>query len=112
MRAFLDLWRAILVDSGHRAGCPVLAVAVEDSPQGADSPALAAAAEVFRSWETLLSSSFVDHGVASEEARDLAAFVVAAVEGAVALCRAQRSTAPLDRVDARLERLVAEATGT
>jgi len=37
----------------------------------------------------------------------VAVLIVAAVEGSVAICRAQRSAAPLDDVAAELESLVA-----
>lgn len=34
LQAFLALWRGIVVESGFRAGCPVLAVSVEEPPAG------------------------------------------------------------------------------
>ena len=37
MREFLVMWRKIIVDSDYRAGCPVLAVAVEE-PDDDDAP--------------------------------------------------------------------------
>lgn len=43
LRAFLALWRGIVVDSDFRAGCPVLAVAVEEPPVDETPPALLAA---------------------------------------------------------------------
>lgn len=110
LRAFLDLWRKIVVDSDFHAGCPVLAVAIEE-PQGADiPPALAAAAEVFEQWETLPADSLRAHGAETEQAAQLATLVVAAVEGTVAMCRAQRSTQPLDRTAEQLQALIAAAT--
>ena len=48
---------------------------------------------------------------ASPRPGQLATLVVAAAEGAVAMCRAQRSTEPLDRVAAQLEDLLTEAAG-
>ncbi|WP_243766606.1 hypothetical protein [Streptomyces sp. GC420] len=47
------------------------------------------------------------HGVDAAQAAQVAALVVAAVEGTVALCRARRSTEPLDRTTAQLQSLVA-----
>ena len=56
-------------------------------------------------WTSILAQSLRDHGAA--DADRLAVLVVAAVEGSVAMCRTQRSTAPLDDVAAKLESLVA-----
>ncbi|MET8847812.1 TetR/AcrR family transcriptional regulator [Amycolatopsis sp. NPDC004625] len=111
LRAFLALWREVLVGSEFRAGCPVLAVSVEEAPDEDRLAVLTAAAAVFDGWETQLADSLRDHGVADGEAEELATLVVAAAEGAVALCRAQRSTVPLDRVAARLESLLTAAAG-
>ncbi|MFF0084455.1 TetR/AcrR family transcriptional regulator [Streptomyces canus] len=106
LRAFLALWRKIVVDSDFRAGCPVLAVSIEEPPTDETPPAVVAAAEVFTSWESLLSASLREHGVEREQAAQLATLVVAAVEGTVAMCRAKRSIEPLDRTAEQLQALV------
>ncbi|MEU7071818.1 TetR/AcrR family transcriptional regulator [Streptomyces narbonensis] len=111
LRAFLALWRRIVVESDFHAGCPVLAVAIEEPPAGEVPPALAAAAEVFEQWETLLADSLREHGAEAGQAAQLATLVVAAVEGTVAMCRAKRSTEPLDRTAEQLEALISGATG-
>ncbi|MFF4837335.1 TetR family transcriptional regulator C-terminal domain-containing protein [Streptomyces sp. NPDC001315] len=104
------LWRAIVVESDFRAGCPVLAVAIEEPPADDEiPPALAAAAEVFDQWENLLATSLREHGAEAEQSAQLATLVVAAVEGTVALCRAKRSTEPLDRTAGQLQALIAGA---
>jgi hypothetical protein len=74
----------------------------EDTP-----PALAAAAEAFDRWERLLAESLREHGTDAGQAAELATLIVAAVEGATAMCRAQHSIEPLDRIAAQLETLVA-----
>ncbi|TWP46959.1 TetR/AcrR family transcriptional regulator [Lentzea tibetensis] len=102
LRAFLTLWRSIITDNDFSAGCPVVAVSIES-----DSTALAAAADAFSTWESMLADSLRDHGADAPE--QLATLIVAAVEGAVILCRAQRSALPLDHVAAQLEQLVATA---
>ncbi|MFF0226865.1 TetR/AcrR family transcriptional regulator [Streptomyces sp. NPDC004629] len=106
LRAFLALWRGIVVDTGFHAGCPVLAVAIEEPPADEVPPALAAAAEVFDQWEGLLADSLREHGADAEQAAQVATLIVAAVEGTVALCRAKRSTEPLDRTAAQLQTLI------
>ncbi|MFE2849322.1 TetR/AcrR family transcriptional regulator [Streptomyces scopuliridis] len=107
--AFLALWRKIVVKSDFRAGCPVLAVSIEEPPTDEIPPAVAAAAEVFDSWENLLAASLREHGVAADQAAQLATLVVAAVEGTVAMCRAKRSTEPLDRTAEQLQALIVGA---
>jgi hypothetical protein len=111
LRAFLALWRKILVQTDFRAGCPVLAVAVEE-PVVDESAAHAAAAEAFRNWVTLLAGALREHGADARNAEEVATLVVAAAEGAVAMCRAERSTRPLDNVGPRLEAVVAEIVGS
>ncbi|MFE5912278.1 TetR/AcrR family transcriptional regulator [Streptomyces wedmorensis] len=106
LRAFLALWRGIVVDTDFHAGCPVLAVAIEEPPADEVPPALAAAAEVFDQWEGLLADSLRAHGADVEQAAQVATLIVAAVEGTVALCRAKRSTDPLDRVAVQLQALI------
>jgi AcrR family transcriptional regulator len=109
LRAFLALWRTIVVESDFHAGCPVLAVAIEEPPADEVPPALAAAAEVFEQWESLLAASLREHGAEAEQAAQLPTLIVAAVEGTVAMCRAKRSTQPLDHTAEQLQSLIAAA---
>jgi hypothetical protein len=95
----------VVVSTEFRAGCPALAVSVEEPPQD-DTTALDAAADVFGEWELLLAASRRGHGATLDDAEQVASLIVAAVEGTVALCRAKRSIEPVDRVAAQLERLV------
>ncbi|MGW0460240.1 TetR/AcrR family transcriptional regulator [Streptomyces tendae] len=106
LRAFLALWRKIVVSTAFNAGCPVLAVAIEEPRDGEVPPALAAAADVFTEWETLLADSLSDHGADREQAAQVATLIVAAIEGTVAMCRAKRSTEPLDRTATQLQLLI------
>ncbi|MDX3525250.1 TetR/AcrR family transcriptional regulator [Streptomyces sp. ID05-39B] len=106
LRAFLALWRKIVVDSDFRAGCPVLAVSIEEPTTDETPAALAAAADVFTEWESLLAASLREHGAEREQAAQLATLIVAAVEGTVAMCRAKRSTQPLDDTAEQLQALI------
>src|SRR3954464_13872681 len=126
LRAFLKMWRKILVDSDFRAGCPVLAASVEDLPDDGAAPRDAAAAPsvedladggaaprdaaaaAFGNWTSVLAQSLRDHGAPAADS--LAILIGAAVEGSVAMCRAQRSTESLDRIAAQLESLVTAVT--
>ncbi|MEV4154735.1 TetR/AcrR family transcriptional regulator [Nocardia salmonicida] len=105
LRAFLRMWRKIVVDTDFRAGCPVLAVSIEDSPDAEGAPREAAAA-AFARWSELLTASLCAHGAERLQAERAATLVIAAVEGSVAMCRAQRSAEPLDRIADQLELLV------
>ncbi|WP_245649754.1 TetR/AcrR family transcriptional regulator [Nocardia shimofusensis] len=105
LRGFVDLWRRVVLDSDFRAGCPVLAVSVEDQPDSGDEPRRAAA-EAFTHWTDMLAESMRAHGATAEAALRTATLVVAAIEGTVALCRAQRCIEPLDRTVDALEAAV------
>jgi TetR/AcrR family transcriptional regulator, lmrAB and yxaGH operons repressor len=104
LRRFAEVWAAGLRDSDFAAGCPVAAVALdaELTPAARD-----AAGAAFERWEVLLARSFEQHGATPERARSLATLAVASIEGAVVLSRAQRSTAPLERVAAELAQIAA-----
>ncbi|WP_395308689.1 TetR/AcrR family transcriptional regulator [Mycobacterium sp. AMU20-3851] len=106
VRDLLDMWRNILLDGDFRRGCPVLAVAVEDLP-GDDTAPRDAAVFAFSAWSTQIARALRATGVEHGTATGTATLVIAAVEGAVAMSRAERSTEPLDRVGAQLQQLIA-----
>ena len=92
---FTDGWRRQLERSDFRAGCPVVAVAIEaDTAPGV----AAAAAEAFAAWEALLAQALRRSGVPRARAGRLATLTVSAIEGAVIQCRVAHTTAPLDDV--------------
>lgn len=98
---FLGLWRAVLERSGMRMGCAVLAVTVATDA----SPLLDHAAAVFRGWRSQLTR-LLDHG-GLPNPEGAAATLIAAVEGAVAISRAERSMEPFELVAAELRAQVA-----
>lgn len=107
LRRFASLWRSRLVATDFRAGCPLVAVAV-DHP--ADETALADLARgIVDAWAEELRRGLVAQGVAPGRAATLAPLVLASVEGAVVLCRVEGSAAPLDAVVAELEPLLESA---
>jgi TetR/AcrR family transcriptional repressor of lmrAB and yxaGH operons len=65
-----------------------------------------AAAEVFDSWVDVLARALPADGREPAEASALARYVVAAMEGALILARAQRSTSPLSETAEPLAELV------
>jgi len=105
--AFVKAWRDDLIASSFQAGCPVLAVAIETDDE---TPQLTeAAARAFTSWRSALAALLRRHGASPAEARRLANLVIAAVEGAVALSRADRSAQPLDDIARTLRPLLDDA---
>lgn len=111
LRAFLALWRETITSTDFRAGCPVLAVSIEEPAREGAAP-LTAAADAFATWENLLADSMREHGADNERAEQVATLIVAAVEGTVAMCRAKRSPESLDRISPQLEALISTATGS
>lgn len=107
VRAFSDLWIGMLESGDYAAGCPVVAVAVDGAPGPGTR---AAAGDAFAAWEEDLAAVLVRRGVDEDRARSLATLVLSGIEGAIVLCRAQRSVEPLRRVAGELAALVGAAT--
>ena len=107
LTTFPALWRETVIASDFTAGCPVVAAALgrAEAPEAAD-----AAGEAFTEWESILTERLCDEGISAEEALCLATTIVAAVEGAVIICLATRSPAPLERVATQMSALVAHHT--
>jgi TetR/AcrR family transcriptional regulator, lmrAB and yxaGH operons repressor len=104
---FLALWRFLLDYSHVTAGCAVMAVTVAAN----DDDLLNHAGTIFRTWTELLADLCAAGGVEINAARQLAITVIAATEGAVAMCRAERSTEPFDAVESVLLSLVNGLSG-
>jgi AcrR family transcriptional regulator len=120
LRAFIALWRQTLEKSKFQAGCPVLAVAVEqyvndatekdgEPDEAAQRHLLDLANGVFADWQRIMFTALRHEGVAPARARRLAALVIASTEGTVAMCRAARSAEPLDDVRQELELVLSSA---
>jgi TetR/AcrR family transcriptional repressor of lmrAB and yxaGH operons len=102
---FIAFWKHSLTDTGFRAGCPVVALAVDSREDIPDAAALVR--EIFTRWQVSLSNLLVADGFSDERARRLATLVVASVEGALILSRARRDLSPLDDVLAEITPLLA-----
>ncbi len=103
---FIASWRYVLVRSKFRIGCPVMAAAIDEPLDAEGDAAREAAAKVFAGWRRRLEKAFVSEGVGKDEAADLATLVIASLEGAVVLCRAEQSIEPFDRIARQIESLV------
>lgn len=96
-----------LQSTDFRAGCPVVAVAVEAD----NAPVLERAAAAFARWVRLIESRLVSDGVASARAEELAMLLLTSVEGALVVARATRDLTPLHLVHRQLRALVAAELG-
>jgi hypothetical protein len=102
-------WRTALSDTDYAAGCPVVAATVEG---GRTPGAREAASEAFADWAGLHAAILQRAGVEEARARSIGTLLVAAIEGAIILARAQRSQDPLERVIDELQLVLAEAVGS
>ena len=100
----LNDYREQLIRSDFRAGCPVVAVAVEAGDPESDLYEHAGAA--FGRWQELLAQRLVAQGVSAARAGELAVLVIASIEGALVMARARRDTEPLDNVHSQLRTLL------
>ena len=99
-------FRKSLIDSDFRAGCPVVAVAVEADNQ----PVIDRAAAAFARWTELIGRRLETDGVAPARAEELAMLLTTSIEGAILVARAARDTKPLDLVHRQLRVMVAAET--
>ncbi len=101
--ALFDGYAELLRTKGTDFGCPVAASVVDMS--ASTKPVRAAAQEAFDSWKTAVA---VRYPVAT--AGGLDSLIVAALEGAILLARADNDPAPLEKVGQSLAGLL-EASG-
>jgi len=99
VQTFIDQWKAQLRATQMEAGCPIVAAILgrAEAPDAAE-----AAAEAFGDWQTIIADQLVRSGVDDANARSLATLSIAAIEGAVIIALATRSTDALDDVGRHL----------
>jgi len=101
-------YRELLLDTEYRAGCPVVAVAVEaGDPAKPDqtTPVIERAAAAFARWTDLITRRLVADGVPIVRADELAMLTTTSIEGAIVIARASREVKPLDLVHGQLSAL-------
>jgi len=107
-------FRDQLLASDFRAGCPVVAVAVEaGDPEKADSADAVRerAGAAFQRWIARITARLCDDGVPVERAEELATLITTSVEGAVLVARTTRDVKPLELVHRQLRERLTAATG-
>jgi AcrR family transcriptional regulator len=106
-------YRNQLIRTDYRAGCPVVAVAVEAGDPAKHDQAKAVidrAAAAFARWTDLIAQRLIADGVSAERADELAMLTTTAIEGAIVVARASRDLKPLDLVHRQLRALLQAET--
>ncbi len=94
--AIVEPWRRLLVDHDFALGCPMTATVVD----AADNDHLRVHVdELFAQWHASVADVFVKFGDPPSVADEQSTVLLAAIEGALVLARARRSTEPLDTVE-------------
>jgi hypothetical protein len=99
----VEIFRHAVRTSGGKCGCAVAGVALDTDERGA---LLEAARTAFRTWTSVLAQQFEQSGLPLARAEALAVTALAAMEGALILCRAERDLAPLEAIAEQLGTLV------
>jgi len=89
-------WRRLLVDHDFALGCPLAATVVD----AADNHALRVhVSELLARWQAPVADVYAKFGDSPAVADEQSTVLLAALEGALILARARRSTEPLDTVE-------------
>lgn len=104
LEMFAQFWKQALADSDYNAGCPIVALTVDGQDRIPGSTAMVT--DIFGSWHDSCVRLLEQHGHEQARAQRLATLTVSAIEGAIILCRAQRSCEPLDAVVTELLAIV------
>ncbi|MER6511971.1 TetR/AcrR family transcriptional regulator [Nonomuraea sp. NPDC001636] len=116
--AVLDALADRMVAAGYAKGCPVATVALEVASSNEQLRRVCAG--IYEGWQRRLADALRadghaaadhlhadEHDTADDTADDLAATVLAMIEGALVLARASRSRLPIERVRRQVVRLLA-----
>jgi TetR/AcrR family transcriptional repressor of lmrAB and yxaGH operons len=94
--AIVAPWRRLLVDHDFALGCPIAATVVD----AADNDELRVHVnELLAQWQAPVADVYARFGEAPSVAEEQSTVLLAAIEGALILSRARRSTEPLDTVE-------------
>jgi TetR/AcrR family transcriptional regulator, lmrAB and yxaGH operons repressor len=104
LRGYIDFWEDLLIECDFSAGCPVVAAAIASADEELELSAEAGV--ILGRWCSALTRAFVADGFTDSDAASLAVMSIAAMEGAIVLCRSTRSVGPLRQVGEQLEFLV------
>ncbi|MGJ8527883.1 TetR/AcrR family transcriptional regulator [Maritalea sp.] len=90
-----------LSGSDFTKGCPITTINLE---MASESESIRKACDAaFAHWTDQCAAFLVSSGFASEKSKELAEFLLAAIEGAMILARAEKSVAPLNRAASHIK---------
>jgi TetR/AcrR family transcriptional regulator, lmrAB and yxaGH operons repressor len=101
VRVFIETVRSGLKASDFRFGCAIAGVVLDLTAD--ETALLQLTADSFRAWRSRLAAAFRKDGATEAQARRLGTLVVAAVEGALILARAERDTTSITDIGHELE---------
>jgi AcrR family transcriptional regulator len=94
--AIVAPWRRLLVEHDFALGCPIAATVVD----AADNDQLRVhVSELLAQWQTSVADVYARFGDPPSVAEEQSTVFLAAIEGALILARARRSSEPLDTVE-------------
>ncbi|MGA6168365.1 TetR/AcrR family transcriptional regulator [Amycolatopsis magusensis] len=102
VRALLDALADRMVAADYAKGCPVATVVLEVA--GSDGALRELCGAIYEGWQRVLVGALRDAG--HESVEDLAATVLALIEGALLLARAGRSRVPIEQTSRRIDVLL------
>ena len=95
IEAIFAPWRRVLLDSNFTMGCPIAAAVIDASR---DDVLRQQAGALLDQWRDSVHAALVKYGALQSTAEDDASVLLAALEGALILSRANQSIQPLDTV--------------
>ena len=98
-----------LRQTDYADACPIETVALEVA--STNEPLRIATADVFESWIESGAERYAAAGIPRPQARELSIGLICALEGAFVLCRAMRTTEPLEIAGEQVATAVEQALG-
>ena len=95
-RGFFAAGAALLEATDYADACPIATVALEVA--STNERLRLVTAKVFGEWVDVATDRFAAMGIDPSDARDLVTLTIAALEGGFLLCRAAKSTEPMEAI--------------